>query len=62
MKKLKCKKIFGEWYYISEKPIGYGTCDIDGAIYHLYDSNKEFVLTFAYYDDMKIYVETGEII
>ena len=36
--------------------------DIDGVVYAMYDSNKNFIGNFAYYDDMKYYLETGIIL
>lgn len=57
IKKLRCKKQYGEWYYNIESG-----GDLDGPIYHLYNSDLERVNTFAYYGDMKYYLETGIVI
>lgn len=60
LKRLRCKKSLGEWYYCVE----YVTtkCDLDGNVYYLYNSNKEYVQCFAYYADMKYYLETGIVL
>ena len=60
MKKLKCKKQYGVWYYKKIMPNIYN--DFDAPVYELYDSNQKFVMMFGFYSDMKYYVETGEII
>ena len=62
MKKLKCKKQFGNWYYEIEKPEKYGSCVLDAPIYHLYNANKQYENDFGSYNDMKYYVETGLIL
>lgn len=60
MKKLKCKKEFGVWYYEKISPNCYN--DLDAPIYELYDENQKLVNEFGSYGDMKYYVETGELI
>lgn len=55
MKKLKCKKEYGEWFY--KKITDY---DLDAPIYELYDHNKVWVDNFGSYGDMKYYAETRE--
>lgn len=35
---------------------------LDAPIYKLYNAEREHVADFAYYGDMKIFVETGVII
>lgn len=60
MKKLRCKKNLGVWYYIKETPTDYN--DLDAAVYELYNDKKEYIATFAYYADMFYYLETGIII
>jgi hypothetical protein len=55
MKKLKCKKEYGEWFY--RKITDY---DLDAPIYELYDHNKVLVDNFGSYGDMKYYAETRE--
>lgn len=60
MTKLKCKKMFGVWYYTIEKPEKFGSCILDAPIYHLYDDNLKYVDVFGSYGDMKYYVETKE--
>lgn len=62
MKKLRCKKQFGVWYYIKEEPEKYGTCILDGTIYHLYNEEKQYEECFGSYNDMKHYVETGIVL
>ena len=62
MKKLKCKKIYGVWYYEIEKPQKYGTCVLDAPVYHLYNDKKQYINVFGSYGDMKYFVETGKII
>lgn len=57
MKKFKCAKKYGIWYYIKMIPNAYN--DLDGAIYELYNEKKEFVGTFGSLDSIKYYVETG---
>lgn len=59
MKKLRCKKEFGIWYY--EKTAADDYNDLDGAIYTLYNESGEYVNTFGCYGDMKLYAETGII-
>lgn len=59
-KKLRCRKELGVWYYTVEKASTYN--DLDADVYTLYDANKKFVSNFAYYNDMKYYIETGVII
>lgn len=60
MKKLKCKKEFGVWYYDVDLPTIYN--DLDAPIWNLYDKNGKFVNEFGCYGDMKYYVETDIII
>lgn len=60
MKKLKCKKQFGEWLYIKIKPDDFN--DLDAPIYELYDISGDMVGCFGSYGDMKYFVETGVII
>ena len=60
MKKLRCKKEFGIWFYEKENPNDYN--DLDAPIYTLYDEQRNYICTFAYYNDMKYYLETGIII
>lgn len=62
MKRVKCKKEFGTWFYKVEKPEKYGTCILDGSIYHLYNDNNEYVNSFGSYGDMKYYIETKIIL
>lgn len=57
MKKLRCKKEYGIWYY--KKVM---SNDFDAPVYELYDENQKFVCDFAFYSDMKYYLETGVII
>jgi hypothetical protein len=57
MLKVKCKKQFGIWYYEKIQ-----SDDLDAPIYELYDDKKRFVNTFVCYNDMKYYIETGEIL
>lgn len=57
MKKLRCRKEFGTWFY--KKLEHY---DLDAPIYELYDKNEKFVNTFGSYNDMKYFVETGVVL
>lgn len=59
MKKLKCKKKYGVWYYEIIKPEKYGTCTLRFPIYVLQKEDKTDGGEFGSYDDMKYYVETG---
>lgn len=60
MKKLRCKKEFGIWYYKKVMPSMYD--DLDGAIYSLFNDKFEYIGDFAYYNDMKHYIEFGEML
>ena len=60
LKKVRCKKQYGVWYYEIVKPNNYN--DLDGPIYCLYDSDKNDVCSFLCYGDMKYYIETGILI
>ena len=60
MKKLKIKKSLGVWYY--QKITSNNLNDLDAPIYELYNANKEYIATFAYYGDMIYYLEEGVII
>lgn len=57
MKKLRCKKEFGTWFY--EKIEHY---DLDAPIYELYNENGQYENAFGCYSDMKYYIETGIIL
>jgi hypothetical protein len=59
IKRLKCKKQFGVWYYKKIMPTAYS--DLDAPIYELYDKAKKFVGSFGCYDNMKEAVEYGDI-
>ncbi|WP_407453550.1 hypothetical protein [Methanobrevibacter sp.] len=59
MKKLRCRKEFGVWYYEKVMPSCYN--DLDAPIYELYDENQNFVITCGCYDEMKYYIETGNV-
>ena len=54
MKRLKCKKIYGEWFY--RKVVN---DDLDAPIYELYDDIKTFIEAFGSYGDMKYFVENN---
>lgn len=58
MKKLRCKKQFGTWYYEKIMPNDYN--DLDGPIWELYDENKKFVGIAPFYSDMFYYAEFKE--
>jgi len=60
MKKLRCKKDLGIYYY--EKIMNTSNNDLDAPIYELYNEKKEWINNFAYYDDMIYFIETGVII
>lgn len=60
MKKVKCKKQYGVWYYEKIMPNVYN--DLDAPIYELYNEKKEFVVTCGCYYEMIYYIETGEVI
>lgn len=62
MKKLKCKKQFGTWYYKIIKAEKYGTCAIEFDTYELYNSKQEFVNVFGSYGDLKYFIETEIIL
>lgn len=57
MKKVKCKKEYGTWYYTKLEDF-----DLDGPIYVLFDEEHERVTNFGCYSDMKYYIETGIIL
>ena len=57
LKKLRCKKEFGIWYYRKLIPSYYN--DLDSPIYELYDEKQNLVMEFGCYDEMKYYLETG---
>ena len=61
-KRVKCKKQFGVWYYKIEKAERFGVARLDGDLYHLYNEKKEYENTFGSYEDMKYYIEYGEIL
>lgn len=60
MKKLRCKKKYGNWYYEKEMPNLYN--DLDAPIYYLQKEDKTDGGVFGSYGDMKYYIETGIII
>lgn len=60
MKKLKCKKQFGVWFYTKINPDDLN--DLDAPIYELYSIDGEPIGCFGCYSDMKYFVETGVII
>ena len=60
MNKLKCKKVFGVWYYSKETPTAMN--ELDAPIYSLYDDERNYIMDFGSYGDMKYYVETGVIL
>lgn len=55
MKKVRCKKELGVWYYKKIED----EYELDAPIYELYDSEQNFISTFGSYGDMKYYIETG---
>ena len=57
MKKVKCKKDLGVWYYIKLQG-----GELDAPIYELYKDNGQFENTFGSYSDMKYYIETGIVL
>lgn len=58
LKKVRCKKKYGTYFYDVIKPSIYN--DLDAPIYELYDLNGELINEFGAYGDMKYYIETGE--
>lgn len=57
MKKVKCKKEYGIYFY---KRIGADELNgLDAAIYELYDAEQNYIEDFGSYGDMKYYIETG---
>lgn len=59
MKRVRCKKQYGEWFYRKIQGDDYN--ELDAPIYELYDTEQRFVATFGSYGDMKLYIETGNI-
>lgn len=59
MKKVRCKKEFGVWYYKKIVPNDYN--DLDAPIYELYDEDGYFEIACGCYDEMKYYIETGNL-
>ena len=59
VKKLRCKKEFGEWFYDKIEPNDLNC--LDATIYMLHDKNGG-TIEFGSYGDMKYYVETGIIL
>lgn len=62
MKKLRCKKEYGTWFYEIEKPEKYGTSVLSFPIYILHKEDGTDGGEFGTYGDMKYYVETGKIL
>lgn len=59
MKKLRCKKKYGTWFYTIEKPDKYGTSVLRFPVYILQKEDGSDGGEFGSYNDMKYYVETG---
>lgn len=57
LKKVKCKKEFGTWFYIKLQG-----GELDAPIYELYKEDGQFENTFGSYSDMKYYIETGIVL
>lgn len=53
MKRLKIKKQYGVFYYEKIREI-----DMEFDLYYLYNEKKEYINTFAFYNDMKYFIET----
>lgn len=62
MKKLKCKKQFGNWFYKIIKAEKYGRCATEFDTYELYNDKQEFINVFGSYGDLKYFVETKIIL
>lgn len=60
VKRLKCKKEFGVWYYSKITPAK--NQELDAPIFELYNSNMVFQNTFGCFGDMKYFIETGVVI
>lgn len=58
LKKLRCKKEFGIWYYEKIMPNEYN--DFDAPVWDLYDENKKYIGIAGSYNEMLYYVEHGE--
>ena len=57
MKKVRCKKQYGNWYYEKILPNVYN--DLDAPIFVLENEQKTDGGEFGSYGDMKYYIETG---
>ena len=62
MKKVKCKKKFGKWYYRIEKAQKYASFRIDFDTYFLYNKELELENVFETYKEMKEYIKDNTII
>ena len=60
MKRLRCKKEFGVWYYKKVMPDIYN--DFDAPVWELYNDKKEFVVLCGFYYEMLYYVEYGDVL
>lgn len=60
IKKLRCKKEYGAWFYTTTRPDIYN--ELDAPTYDLYDHEGYYIATFGCYNDMRYYVETGIIL
>lgn len=57
MKKVRCKKEYGIWYY--KKILPNNNNDLNTAVYELYNDKTELVYTCSYYSSLIYYIQTG---
>lgn len=58
LKKLRCSKHLGTWYYKKIMPNVYN--DYDAPVYELYDYMCKFVITCGSYDKLLMFIKYGE--
>lgn len=57
LKRVKCKGIYGKWFYRKVKPNDYN--GLEKSIYELYDGYGEYECSFNTYKEMMYFVVTG---
>lgn len=61
MKKVRCKKEYGVWYY--EKVMPTDENELDAPLYELTsEEDQSHFITFGSYNDMMFYIQTGIIL